>query len=44
MYTLEIDYDEKRVGLAISDPLGIIAQGLPTKEYSNIQEATEGPC
>ena len=28
--TLGIDYGEKRIGLAISDPLGIIAQSLPT--------------
>jgi putative Holliday junction resolvase len=27
---LGIDYGEKRIGLAISDPLGIIAQALPT--------------
>jgi putative Holliday junction resolvase len=27
---LAIDFGERRVGLAISDPLGITAQGLPT--------------
>lgn len=27
---LGIDYGRKRIGLALSDPLGIIAQGLPT--------------
>ena len=27
---LGIDYGERRIGLAISDPLGIIAQSLPT--------------
>jgi putative Holliday junction resolvase len=27
---LAIDYGERRIGLAISDPLGITAQGLPT--------------
>ena len=30
MRTLGIDYGEKRVGLAISSPVGLIAQGLPT--------------
>ena len=28
MRLLGVDYGEKRIGLAISDPLGIIAQGL----------------
>lgn len=41
MRILGIDYGEKRIGLAISDPLGITAQGLPTIEYSNIQEALQ---
>ena len=27
---LAIDYGDRRVGLALSDPLGITAQGLPT--------------
>jgi len=27
---LAIDFGERRIGLAISDPLGITAQGLPT--------------
>ncbi len=30
MRTLCIDYGEKRIGLAVSDPLGLTAQGLPT--------------
>ncbi len=30
MRILGIDYGEKRVGLAISSPVGLIAQGLPT--------------
>jgi len=30
MKILGIDYGTKRIGLAISDPLGIIANGLPT--------------
>ena len=29
---LGIDYGEKRIGLAVSDPLGITAQGLETLE------------
>ena len=32
MRTLGIDYGDKRVGLAISAPVGSIAQGLPTIE------------
>ncbi len=38
MRILGIDYGEKRLGIAISDPLGITAQGLPTVERTNIQE------
>jgi putative Holliday junction resolvase len=30
MRTLGIDYGEKRIGLAVSDPLGFTAQGLET--------------
>ncbi|RMF65590.1 MAG: Holliday junction resolvase RuvX [Calditrichaeota bacterium] len=33
MRILAIDFGEKRVGLALSDPTGVIAQGLPTIEY-----------
>lgn len=33
---LAIDYGEKRVGLAVTDPLKIIANGLPTVETKNI--------
>ncbi len=32
MRILGIDYGERRVGLAISSPVGFIAQGLPTIE------------
>jgi putative holliday junction resolvase len=35
MRILGIDYGEKRIGLAISDPLGLTAQGLPTIERIN---------
>lgn len=38
MRILGIDYGQKRIGVAISDPLGITAQGLPTVQYTNIQE------
>lgn len=38
MRILGIDYGQKRIGVAISDPLGITAQGLSTVEYTNIQE------
>ncbi len=35
MRVLGIDYGEKRIGLAISDPLGIIAQGLKVVSAEN---------
>ena len=35
---LALDLGKKRIGLAISDPLGITAQGLPTLERTNIRE------
>ena len=35
---LGIDFGEKRIGLAISDPLHIIAQGLPTLVYDEIAD------
>src|SRR3989304_5791472 len=38
MRIMGIDYGEKRIGVAISDPLGITAQGLPTIERTNIQK------
>lgn len=41
MRILGIDYGEKRIGVAISDPLGITAQGLPTIEYTNILEVLQ---
>lgn len=33
MRTIGIDYGEARVGLAITDPLGITAQGLETVDF-----------
>ena len=35
---LALDLGKKRIGLALSDPLGITAQGLPTLERTNIRE------
>jgi putative Holliday junction resolvase len=34
---LALDLGKKRIGLALSDPLGITAQGLPTLQRSNIR-------
>ena len=35
---LALDLGKKRIGLALSDPLGITAQGLPTYHRTNIRE------
>jgi putative holliday junction resolvase len=35
---LAIDFGTKRLGLAISDPLGITAQGLPTLERTRLDD------
>jgi putative holliday junction resolvase len=35
---LALDLGKKRIGLAVSDPLGITAQGLATLERTNIRE------
>lgn len=35
---LALDLGKKRIGLAISDPLGITAQGLPTLERTRIRQ------
>ena len=35
---LALDLGKKRIGLAISDALGITAQGLPTLERTNIRQ------
>jgi putative Holliday junction resolvase len=35
---LALDVGKKRIGLAVSDPLGITAQGLPTLERIRIRE------
>ncbi len=34
---LALDLGKRRIGLALSDPLGITAQGLPTLERTNIR-------
>jgi conserved hypothetical protein TIGR00250 len=34
---LALDVGRKRIGLALSDPLGITAQGLPTYERTNLR-------
>jgi putative Holliday junction resolvase len=38
---LGIDYGERRIGLAISDPLGIIAQTLPTLDTKKVKDVFE---
>lgn len=35
---MALDLGKKRIGLALSDPLGITAQGLPTLERTRIRE------
>lgn len=36
---LAVDWGERRVGLAISDPLGILASGLPTRTVRGPEDA-----
>jgi putative Holliday junction resolvase len=36
---LAVDWGERRIGLAVSDPLGILATGLPTLEIRGEAEA-----
>ena len=38
---LAIDFGTKRMGLAVSDPLGITAQGLPTLERTHLADDLE---
>jgi len=38
---LGLDLGEKRIGVAVSDPLHIIAQGLPTIQYDKFEIALE---
>ncbi|MBT3194218.1 MAG: Holliday junction resolvase RuvX [Verrucomicrobia bacterium] len=44
MRTLGIDYGEKRVGVAISDPLGSIALGLCTLHIKGLKDAIAKVC
>lgn len=39
---LGIDYGQRRVGLAVSDPLGITAQGLKTMDRKSYRQFIEG--
>lgn len=41
MRLLGIDPGEKRIGLAVSDPLGITAQGVDVIHYTTTEEAIE---
>lgn len=41
MRILGIDYGKKRMGLALSDPLGLTAQGLETLECRGLEEDLE---
>jgi putative Holliday junction resolvase len=36
---LAVDWGERRIGLAISDPLGVLATGLPTRSVSGQSDA-----
>lgn len=38
---LGIDYGEKRIGLAVSDELGLIAHGLPILEWTTLPGVVE---
>jgi putative Holliday junction resolvase len=38
---LALDLGKRRIGLAVSDPLGITAQGLPTLERQRVREDIE---
>src|SRR5438477_12717246 len=39
MRVLAVDWGERRIGLAVSDPGGVIASGLETLEVRNVAEA-----
>lgn len=41
MRILGLDLGEKRIGAAVSDPLGITAQGIDTISYSRPEEALQ---
>src|SRR5258706_11515717 len=39
---LAVDWGERRIGLAVSDPTGTIASGLPTLTVNGIEDALAG--
>jgi putative Holliday junction resolvase len=39
---LAVDWGARRVGLALSDPTGLLASGLPTLQVSSRQQAIDG--
>ncbi len=39
MRIMGLDYGEKRIGVAVSDPLGITAQGVSTISYTDLDVA-----
>ena len=39
---LAVDWGERRIGLAVSDPTGTIATGLPTLTVKNVEDALAG--
>ncbi|HTO91525.1 MAG TPA: Holliday junction resolvase RuvX [Candidatus Sulfotelmatobacter sp.] len=39
---LAVDWGERRVGLAVSDPTGLLATGLPTLKVNGREEAVRG--
>ncbi|HEV2104102.1 MAG TPA: Holliday junction resolvase RuvX, partial [Candidatus Eisenbacteria bacterium] len=39
MRILAVDWGERRIGLAVSDPTGVLATGLPTLEVRGAAEA-----
>lgn len=41
MTVMALDMGEKRIGIAVSDPLGIIAIGLPTFERKNLDQVLD---
>ena len=42
MRVLAVDWGERRVGLAVSDPQEVIASGLPTLVVRGLEHAVEG--
>lgn len=41
MRIMGLDYGEKRIGVAVSDPLGLIAQGISVISYSSLDQALQ---